>query len=345
MEERSLSSLVPYSATDKLYIRAKVLIRFRPQDDEFHFVLREKNDVDSETRINVHLKGRYAKACSFIMQDDTLVMSGFVVEPATATAATSNDELYATTKIVVDESRSNAGIAISAPTLTQTVNKARQDQKKGTAGKGKGKEKAKNRAELEYTALIDAQAGARSINVYGVLTYVKPSGPTRGSDYQQSFTLKDPSWPDAANDDGLKCSLFHRKEALLPDSAQVGDIVRLNRVNIIKYNSQLQVANAGKATSMVAFSGRVGDPVDRSAARAPHLNINSWSAQDERKIKELRQWAEQQRGHSNLGIDTCVRTFAELNPREQPDILCQVLHLQPNEQRNRFFRFTVCDGQ
>ena len=34
MEERSLSSLVPYSATDKLYIRAKVLIRFRPQDDE-----------------------------------------------------------------------------------------------------------------------------------------------------------------------------------------------------------------------------------------------------------------------------------------------------------------------
>lgn len=27
---------------------------------------------------------------SFIMQDDTLVMSGFVVEPATATAATSN---------------------------------------------------------------------------------------------------------------------------------------------------------------------------------------------------------------------------------------------------------------
>ena len=32
------------------------------------------------------------------------------------------DELYATTKIVVDESRSNAGIAISAPTLTQTVN-------------------------------------------------------------------------------------------------------------------------------------------------------------------------------------------------------------------------------
>ena len=229
--------------------------------------------------------------------------------------------------------------------LQPHLKKARQDQKKGTAGKGKGKEKAKNRAELEYTALIDAQAGARSINVYGVLTYVKPSGPTRGSDYQQSFTLKDPSWPDAANDDGLKCSLFHRKEALLPDSAQVGDIVRLNRVNIIKYNSQLQVANAGKATSMVAFSGRVGDPVDRSAARAPHLNINSWSAQDERKIKELRQWAEQQRGHSNLGIDTCVRTFAELNPREQPDILCQVLHLQPNEQRNRFFRFTVCDGQ
>lgn len=40
--------------------------------------------------------------------------------------------------------------------------------------------------------------------------------------------------PDAndANDDGLKCSLFHRKEALLPDSARIGDIVRLNRVGV-----------------------------------------------------------------------------------------------------------------
>jgi hypothetical protein len=140
-----------------------------------------------------------------------------------------------------------------------------------------------------------------------VVSYLKETYKTNGSDFCCSLTLVDPSWvPSSPLEDGLKCQLFHREpSALPPDGAVLGDIVRLHRVKVVRYNGALQVQKS-KGFSSLTFDGRVGASAQ---PRQPHTPNWSWTTQDDRKLAELRDWANRQQG---LGVDSTLVLVEEL---------------------------------
>lgn len=89
-------------------------------------------------------------------------------------------------------------------------------------------------AELEKL-----EPGTRLACVFGVVTYFKPLEKTRGTDFVLGLTLTDDSLPPAS--EGLKCHLFFRDPQKAPQIQRVGDIVRLHRVKVGRYDGQLQL--------------------------------------------------------------------------------------------------------
>ncbi|KAF3843886.1 hypothetical protein F7725_015934 [Dissostichus mawsoni] len=120
-----------------------------------------------------------------------------------------------------------------------------------------------------YVGLGDLTAGS-VVNVYGVVVFFK-----------QPLKITDQS------NEKISCSVFCEKLEDHPKIYQIGDIVRLHRVQL--FNSSMTLVKTF-GFSVMAFDGAVGGSMEpRTSSRS-----FSFDQEDRRRVEELRSWASDQ---------------------------------------------------
>ncbi|XP_062509588.1 protection of telomeres protein 1-like [Corticium candelabrum] len=181
----------------------------------------------------------------------------------------------------------------------------------------------------QYKQLGELRDG-ETANVYGVVKFFKPPYASKGTDFTCLVNLVDPSCPD-----GFRCVMFSKEEKLLPHIRTTGDIVRIHRLKVQTYQSNLQGV-AQKGLSCVVFDGKQGQPFD---ARSGHRNI-TFTDNDKKTVESLREWTVQQTDMLDK------RTICYLNiiqPSTHFDLICQVVGIAEVSQHSCTI-IRVCDG-
>ena len=101
--------------------------------------------------------------------------------------------------------------------------------------------------EYEYKKVADIKVGDTKINIIGVVKYFRSPRVTSINQYNLLCTVIDPSVGDNI-EKGIRCNLFAFDKSNLPQVENIGDIIRLHRVNVKSFNGRLQVQRT-KATS------------------------------------------------------------------------------------------------
>ena len=105
--------------------------------------------------------------------------------------------------------------------------------------------------EYEYKKVADIKEGDTKINIIGVVKYFRSPKITSVNQYNLLCTVIDPSVEDNI-ENGIRCNLFAFEKSNLPQVENVGDIIRLHRVNVKSFNGRLQVQRT-KATSWLVY--------------------------------------------------------------------------------------------
>ena len=105
--------------------------------------------------------------------------------------------------------------------------------------------------EYEYKKVADIKEGDTKINIIGVVKYFRSPRVTSINQYNLLCTVIDPSVEDNI-EKGIRCILFAFEKINLPQVENIGDIIRLHRVNIKSFNGRLQVQQT-KATSWLVY--------------------------------------------------------------------------------------------
>jgi len=92
------------------------------------------------------------------------------------------------------------------------------------------------------------------INIFGIIKYFRPPTKTKIGQYSALYTIIDPSVGDNL-EQGIRCNLFHAEEEKLPQVQNVGDVIRLHRVNVKTFNDRLQV-QATKGMSWIVYDSK-----------------------------------------------------------------------------------------
>ena len=101
--------------------------------------------------------------------------------------------------------------------------------------------------EYEYKKVADIKEGDTKINIIGVVKYFRSPRVTSINQYNLLCTVIDPSVEDNI-EKGIRCILFAFEKINLPQVENIGDIIRLHRVNVKSFNGRLQIQQT-KATS------------------------------------------------------------------------------------------------
>ena len=105
--------------------------------------------------------------------------------------------------------------------------------------------------EYEYKKVADIKEGDTKINIIGVVKYFRSPRVTSINQYNLLCTVIDPSVEDNI-EKGIRCILFAFEKINLPQVENIGDIIRLHRVNVKSFNGRLQVQQT-KATSWLVY--------------------------------------------------------------------------------------------
>ena len=105
--------------------------------------------------------------------------------------------------------------------------------------------------EYEYKKVADIKEGDKKINIIGVVKYFRSPRVTSINQYNLLCTVIDPSVEDNI-EKGIRCILFAFEKINLPQVENIGDIIRLHRVNVKSFNGRLQVQQT-KATSWLVY--------------------------------------------------------------------------------------------
>ena len=105
--------------------------------------------------------------------------------------------------------------------------------------------------EYEYKKVADIKEGDTKINIIGVVKYFRSPRVTSIHQYNLLCTVIDPSVEDNI-EKGIRCILFAFEKINLPQVENIGDIIRLHRVNVKSFNGRLQVQQT-KATSWLVY--------------------------------------------------------------------------------------------
>ena len=105
--------------------------------------------------------------------------------------------------------------------------------------------------EYEYKKVADIKEGDTKINIIGVVKYFRSPRVTSINQYNLLCTVIDPSVEDSI-EKGIRCILFAFEKINLPQVENIGDIIRLHRVNVKSFNGRLQVQQT-KATSWLVY--------------------------------------------------------------------------------------------
>ena len=103
----------------------------------------------------------------------------------------------------------------------------------------------------EYKKVADIKEGDTKINIIGVVKYFRSPRVTSINQYNLLCTVIDPSVEDNI-EKGIRCILFAFEKINLPQVENIGDIIRLHRVNVKSFNGRLQVQQT-KATSWLVY--------------------------------------------------------------------------------------------
>ena len=105
--------------------------------------------------------------------------------------------------------------------------------------------------EYEYKKVADIKEGDTKINIIGVVKYFRSPRVTSINQYNLLCTVIDPSVEDNI-EKGIRCILFAFEKINLPQVENIGDIIRLHRVNVKSFNGRLRVQQT-KATSWLVY--------------------------------------------------------------------------------------------
>ena len=105
--------------------------------------------------------------------------------------------------------------------------------------------------EYEYKKVADIKEGDTKINIIGVVKYFRSPRVTSINQYNLLCTVIDPSVEDNI-EKGIRSILFAFEKINLPQVENIGDIIRLHRVNVKSFNGRLQVQQT-KATSWLVY--------------------------------------------------------------------------------------------
>ncbi|XP_004346807.2 hypothetical protein CAOG_05122 [Capsaspora owczarzaki ATCC 30864] len=268
------------------------------------------SEDDTLSYIAVFLQGGFAQHAAKLQTHDRLILAGFQIEPSGTRAqghpfslVLDTDMPTAYAKIFTVGITNQPRVLIVTPKSTQVFN--------NSSAASEGPARPNSSAEYEYTPISKVRQ-AESINLFGVVVYLKPPRPTRGTDWCLTFTLCDPG---SEGEHPLMCNLFLPQHAF--PEVQLGDIVRLHRIKIQTHNGSLQGLSS-YGMSMVCFTNIP------NAALTPRGMPNqtvSISHKDMQEIERLRSWV----AHTKVvPQSTVTKRLCELEPDTTCSLVCQI---------------------
>ena len=252
-------------------------------------------DTDS---INVFLVGPIADQSDVITEDDVLVLNNFHIEN------NSNSEYSNhSCQIIIDRMRSDAKVWIvhnPDDTNKKRDNVSTGSSIAGTSGSNQPQGQAlgntqrtqltrqgsprKKTPAYTYTQLRNLEKNS-TINIYGVIKFLKPAQRTRGTDYMMLISLVDPSLDSFSHK--LKCVIFAREKNYLPEQAKIGDIIRMHRLKISEFNDEPQGANA-PGFSWLVFDNEEGGPLNPKYKSSQNYTITDQDLTMVVKVRKLK---------------------------------------------------------
>ncbi|XP_006825118.1 protection of telomeres protein 1-like [Saccoglossus kowalevskii] len=280
-------------------------------------IIKDNDDIGVNNKINVFFVNEIAERCENLHKMDIIIINNALVEKSPTFFSDHGHKF----QLLIDAKKVKTKIKF------QKASSYPPDSPITTSPRCKPKVRT-----YKYIPLNELKA-TNSVDVYGVVKFFKPAFKTRGTDYCMMVTIVDPSLEQNAN--GLKCVLFTKEQEMLPHVQAIGDIVRLHRIKIQKYNDELQGVRT-HGFSSITFSGNIGAPIEpRTGCASYTLNDD-----DREQVRALRLWASKQ---SNLRTSTVKCTFADVIVGQFFDVVCQVVGLKLMEE-NCCVLFKVWDG-
>ena len=108
-------------------------------------------------------------------------------------------------------------------------------------------------SSYKYNNISDLKVGDTDVNIFGVVKYFSRPSRTKNGQYSALYTVVDPSVKDDI-ENGIRCNLFECQEKLLPAVDNVGDIIRLHRMKVTKFNGRLQIQRTKGSSWLVRHS-------------------------------------------------------------------------------------------
>ncbi|XP_020789969.2 protection of telomeres protein 1 isoform X2 [Boleophthalmus pectinirostris] len=309
------------------YIKGRVVHKdaLVPLDDDDFILKAVIQDVDSapnttcpEASIKMLLMGSLAKDFSRTVNlGDVVVASGFSVSKS----STVKQKHHPYSLLLSGEF---ASVYVCSPEVNSVVTRRRSPKAKvsdlqpevnsvvtrNTASKALRETK---KIKYTYSQLDELEVGTR-VNVYGVVVFFKQPFKSSGTDYCTSLKITDQS------NQKIGCSIFLAKLEEHPKLFQVGDIIRMHRVKVSRFNDSISLINTF-GFSAVTFDGTVGEPVEpRTSSQSYHFDSD-----DQRKVEELRAWSSCQ----TLLPVPCSTTLSTVQPSAYFDLTCQLLAKAP----------------
>lgn len=262
------------------------------------------NTASQERSINIVLMGAVAKDFSrTVSQGDVVVTSGFTVSKS---PTFHKDKLHPCNLLLTGD---DASIYVCRPqpdVNSSAVNRKRAPQ---TAEASRDPKASK----YTYSRLDELKVGT-TVNVYGVVIFFKQPYKSHGTDYCSTIKIIDQS------NQKICCSIFRDKLEDHPTIFQIGDIIRMHRVKVKRFNDSLSLINTF-GFSVVTFSGTVGEPIEpRTSSRT-----FAFDQGDQLKVEELRSWAAIQ----DIFPRPPSMTLSTVKPSAYFDLTCQLLTKAP----------------
>lgn len=167
--------------------------------------------------------------------------------------------------------------------------------------------------EYKYTEVKSVQLNT-TVDVYGVVKFLKQPFKTRGKDYCMVVSLMDQT---CGEDEKLKCLLFNNEPAKLPE-LNIGDIVRFHRLKISMFNNEEQ-GQSGPGFSWLVFSSNKDASIDPTSSLSPNYTFTD---SDKQKIEDLRTWIADK---DELVVKCKTAKLENIIPQMYFDFVCQVV--------------------
>ena len=179
----------------------------------------------------------------------------------------------------------------------------------------------------------DIRQGDRGFNVCGLVQHLKPPTKTKTGNYFSSLVIMDETSPP----ERLTTVFFAILEAGLPYVCSKGDVMLIKGLRFSSFNQVLQGTGYEDSCTAVCISGH---PSSKLEPRVSSGRSCSLSQEEEKRVKELKEWGLTQPGVQLKDRNCC---FKNVVPNKPFDITCQVVATMYNRLKRQCV-LTVWDG-